>query len=313
MQENFDYNKLADLISDRLARNIDKYIVHPSNEGGSDMSRMKQLVNINGESHWITGSDVQSLIESCIRLMSSISAPVREESKPDPVLFCEYADKYYSTYKNDQESNTMINRDRIFNNHVRSKFGKAYITDITTDILQDWMNDLGQRLSHETLLKIKNTMSPVLDSAVEDDIIKRNPFASKRLKIGGSDTVGHKAIPQELFSYMKEHIDELEDRERKLAVLLCYTGMRFEECLGLKHEDISDGTISITRAVVHPTRNLPEIKSPKTKTSVRRIPCHPEVLRVLGEGTGFVIPNKNGRSEIPDLALKEIEEIHKNL
>ena len=48
-----------------------------------------------------------------------------------------------------------------------------------------------------------------------------------------------------------------------MAALLCCTGMRIEEVLGLRWEDIDTerGCIHIRRAVVHPGRNMPEIKS----------------------------------------------------
>ena len=51
--------------------------------------------------------------------------------------------------------------------------------------------------------------------------------------------------------------------ERRTAALLCCTGMRIEEVLGLRWEDIDTerGCIHIRRAVVHPGRNMPEIKS----------------------------------------------------
>ena len=51
--------------------------------------------------------------------------------------------------------------------------------------------------------------------------------------------------------------------ERRMAALLYCTGMRIEEVLGLRWENIDTerGCIHIRRAVVHPGRNMPEIKS----------------------------------------------------
>lgn len=52
-----------------------------------------------------------------------------------------------------------------------------------------------------------------------------------------------------------------------MAALLYCTGMRIEEVLGLRWEDIDTerGCIHIRRAVVQPGRNMPEIKSTKSK------------------------------------------------
>ena len=72
-----------------------------------------------------------------------------------------------------------------------------------------------------------------------------------------------------------------------------YTGLRFEEILGLQWEDFNLETreIKIQRAVVHPTRNQPIVKLPKTKASVRTIPLADKLLEHLTpfEGEGFVL------------------------
>jgi integrase len=78
--------------------------------------------------------------------------------------------------------------------------------------------------------------------------------------------------------------------------------MRFEEILGSRWEDISDGWITVSRAVVHPTRNMPEIKCPKTATSERIIPCSRELTDILSDGyeEGFILPTrKDPRMETP--------------
>ena len=59
------------------------------------------------------------------------------------------------------------------------------------------------------------------------------------------------------------HTSKNSPGERRMAALLYCTGMRIEEVLGLRWENIDTerGCIHIRRAVVHPGRNMPEIKS----------------------------------------------------
>ena len=71
--------------------------------------------------------------------------------------------------------------------------------------------------------------------------------------------------------------------ETYMFALLCYTGMRFEEVLGFRWEDYDGEWLTIERAVIHPNRNMPEIKPPKTATSRRKIPCPAELKTILGE------------------------------
>lgn len=93
--------------------------------------------------------------------------------------------------------------------------------------------------------------------------------------------------------HVRNHIDTLPERERRLFALLFYTGLRFEEILGLQWEDIDleAREIRIQRAVVHPTRNQPIVKLPKTKASVRTIPLADKLWEHLKpyEGEGFVL------------------------
>ncbi|MBR4249539.1 MAG: site-specific integrase, partial [Verrucomicrobia bacterium] len=96
---------------------------------------------------------------------------------------------------------------------------------------------------------------------------------------------------REKINAMKAALPSVEGRVRLMAALLLYTGMRFEEVLGLRWEDITDEWITVSRAVVHPTRNLPVVKCPKTKTSERRIPLAEPLKELLTPKykSGFIL------------------------
>ena len=140
-------------------------------------------------------------------------------------------------------------------------------------------------------------MNPAFDSAVEDELIKRNPVRSGKLTIGGRETVHHKALTPETIRSVRARISTMDIRERRMAALLCSTGMRIEEILGLRWEDIDEenGCIHIRRAVVHPNRNQPEIKKAKSKKSMRVIPLPKHLLQELTpkEQTGFILYSYN--------------------
>ena len=56
--------------------------------------------------------------------------------------------------------------------------------------------------------------------------------------------------------------------------------------MGLKWKDIDldERTISIERAVTHPTRNQPHIKDTKTEASVRELDLVPQIIQYLEKG-----------------------------
>jgi len=190
---------------------------------------------------------------------------------------------------------------------------------VTGKRLQEWFNGLDQKgYSHETLMKIRNIFSPVLDSAVEDGYISKNPFNSKRLIIGGKATEHHKAIPAEKMLAIKSQITSVPDiRVRHMLALLCFTGMRLEEILGLRWEDIDfdDGWISIQRAVVHPTRNRPEVKDTKTKTSTRRIPLPISLKQYLkpSYAKGFILHSHSDPKRETPLSYTEARRTYRKI
>lgn len=274
-------------------------------------TRYKQKVSINNQERWVTGKTLKDLLESyldlCIKegtvLPGFLSTIPNKQNTP---ILKTYMDQYIVLYKNDQESLTKESRRRIIKNHIYPKFGSMVLSDISINDIQEWINALESKgYSHETLLKIKNVFSPCLDAAVEDGYIQKNPFKSSRLKIGGVETQHHRAISSEKMFIVRNSISTISDlRLKEMLSLLSYTGMRMEEILGLRWEDIDfeDGWIMIQRAVVHPKRNQPEIKSPKSKASIRKIPLANAVKKALVPRfrTGFILHKFSDPSrEIP--------------
>lgn len=260
--------------------------------------RIQQRVKINGETKWISGATQQELFDAF--LAQSIAAgvvatpgqaSVRQEGG---VLFGSYLTQFVDTYKKRQASLTMKNRQHIIRKHILPRLGQMSIDKIRTADIQVWFDELcEQGYARETILKIRHIISPAFDSAVEDELIARNPMKSKRLTINTEKGEHHRAIPEEKMKALRESLHLLPQREKRMAALLCYSGMRLEEVLGLRWEDIDFAAreIHIQRAVVHPKRNTPEVKLPKTKTSRRTIPLVQQLAAALqpAEPFGFVL------------------------
>lgn len=288
-----------------LVLNLDNGILQNNSVPASEDkmgTRIKEKVVVNGKVKWIDGYSRQNAMDNYVRLLQKEGVVETVDEDSDIPLFGEYFRLFYDTYKQGQQSNTVVNRERIARNHILPEFGNKRIDKISTMELQRWFTELGKKYSRETALKIRNTMNPVFDAAVEEELITRNPLASRRLVISGKECVPHKAIPKNLMDNLKAGLHDLPDKERWMGGLLCYTGMRFEEVLGIRWEDITDDWITVKRAVVHPSRNAPEVKCPKTKTSKRKIPMTNELKELLKGGAkkGFVLAsNKDKKLETP--------------
>lgn len=279
--------------------------------------RYKELIELNGEKRWITGKSIHDLLQAyltlCIdaQVVAPILSPGLKKIEPKTVLFGEYLEGFNDAYKSKQESLTRNNRKQITNRHIIPQWGATPISDIKPVDLQKWFNKLeDDDYSHETLLKIKNIMSPAFDAAAEDGLIARNPLKSKLLTIGGKETKSHKAIPAEKMATVRAGIPTISDPiVKNMATLLSYTGMRMEEILGLRWEDIDFDSdwITIQRAVIHPSRNQPEIKDPKTKTSKRRIPLMQDVKELLKPWrlTGFILASPKDKTRETPMSYTE--------
>lgn len=261
-------------------------------ESENDMpKRLAQKLLVDGKERWVHGYSVQELFDNYVKLLVKEGIVEMVDEDDEMPNFGTYLNKFYETFKQKQQSNTVINRKRIIRNHIEPAFGSKRLDRIRTTDIQRWFNSLAKTYSKETIMKIKNIISPVFDAAVEDDIIDKNPAASKRIEIHGKETVHHKAIPKDKMAEIRGSLPDIPDNERLLAGLLSYAGLRFEEVLGLRWDDICDGWITVQRAVVHPKRNLPEVKPPKTKTSLRKVPLCEDLKRLLDplRGDGFIL------------------------
>ena len=272
-------------------------------EGDDDMpKRLREMITVNGKSRWVTGINMQQLFDNYVQLLEAEGIIAWTGIETEAPLLKDFIQQFYSTYKQNQVETTIISRERVIKNHILPQFGERRINEITTSECQAWINNLNKKYARETILKIKNAIYPVFEAAVEDRLMERNPLNSRFIEIGGRDTVPHKALPKEKMQEIRLGAPMLDKKEKLMVGLLSYTGMRFEEVLGIRWDDINDDWIKIQRAVVHPKRNAPLIKGTKTKTSNRIIPYFQELKDLIEDcrTTGYLLASdKDPTGETP--------------
>ena len=122
--------------------------------------------------------------------------------------------------------------------------------------------------------KTKLVLNMILEAAVEDDIIPKNPLKSRRVKITGKASEFTKEYTVEQMRHLILHLKDVQRLDDRMYLAMqALHPLRLEEVLGLKWEDVDleTMTVYVRRAVTHPTRNQPEIKATKTKASNRMI------------------------------------------
>ena len=228
----------------------------------------------------------------------ALNSLLPQPAEPPKHPFSAYADKWYKRYKSGSlEANTKLCILYSLNGQ-RRYFGDKPIEDITINDIQDYFNSM-QHLSKVTIKGHKVFLTQIFDSAVEDEIIAKNPVRSQRLTNPGKESKGVHALPIEHMIDIMENIGRMSNPYEALYVALpFYVGLRREEVLGLRWEDIDwqHKRIHIQRAITYPI-NQPIIKPPKTKSGNRLIaipdPVY-ELLLSVRKQEGFVFLDEGG-------------------
>ena len=209
-------------------------------------------------------------------------------------------DQYFQTYLEaltNKESSRVL-KISIYNKHISGRLGKRAIADIVTSDIRRLCNDLKERgYKRRTIASILSCIKNILESAVMDNLIIRNPAAGVTIS---DDTFFEeekiKALTAEqekrFLEALKNYADKKPARGQMyaLAVLLLNTGMRVGEALALTWKDINfkKNTISITKSLSYrktykETGYAFHISTPKSRNSVREIYMTQAVGDVLRE------------------------------
>ena len=238
-------------------------------EGENEMAKITRTVTLNGVKHWIRANTEQEYADKLLKLIGI------QSTAPEPVkhLFADYAITWFETYsKPNIETVTATTYKRQLTRHLLPAFSGLTVEDITTDDIQRLFN--GMTGAKATKDKAKMVLNQILDAAVEDGLIAKNPLKSKRIKITGKTSQATVPYSVEQMRFLVQHIGDIKDPlDRAYLAIQALHPLRLEEVLGLQGADIDrEGmAIHICRAVTHPTRNQPEIKDTKTQSSARTI------------------------------------------
>ena len=230
-------------------------------------AKINRAVIINGEKKWVRANTEQEYADKLAKLFSPIH-PVIQKEKHN---FREYALNWFEVYSRPNiEKATAATYKRQLNLYLIPAFGDMAIEDIQPDDVQKMFN--GMTGAKATKDKAKMVLNMILEAAMEDELIQKNPLKSRRVKITGNASQFTREYSVDQMRYLVLHLKDVQrDDDRMYLALQIFHPLRLEEVLGLKWEDVDLEylTIYVHRAVTHPTRNQPEIKDTKTEASNR--------------------------------------------
>lgn len=229
--------------------------------------------------------------------------------------------KKYVSLKTGVRHNTEANYNFVINIIAKEDFGRMRIDKVHLSDAKAWLIKLQKDgRGYSTIHSIRGVVRPAFQMAVDDDLIRKNPFAFELATVVVNDSVTREAITRaqerEFLRFIQEdkHFCKYYDG----IFILFNTGLWISEFCGLTIGDIDfkEMRINIDHQLQRKRNMEYVIEDTKTSSGTRFVPMPPEVAecfrRILANRarpkvepmvdgyTGFLFLDKNG---MPMVAL----------
>jgi integrase len=186
-------------------------------------------------------------------------------------------------------------------------FGEFKMTEITRQMVQGFVAQLGQRLSPKSLRLAKNLLSKVFSTAIEWGFVEQNPATGVRLPALVAQQERIALTPEQV----RALLDELLEPFKSMVLIGVLSGLRRGELFALRWS-----AVDCERKLIHVRESVYEghFGTPKTRSSFRKIPIGKaleEVFRGLkGKNAAagdLVFASENGKTPLrPENVLKRV-------
>ncbi len=208
-----------------------------------------------------------------------LEAKVKHEQglllKSPNVLFKDYKMRWFEAKKPTISAKSIASYDSILKNHF-DRIDYMQLSKIKKTDIQLVINDL---IDHpNTANKTYMTLNQIMENAVDDDIIFKNPCRGiKKPKVENKEK---RILTDEEF-YLTE-VADFNDREKMFVIMSKYCGLRPEETRALTKDDFflsnNSGYVRINKTVVYVSNQAIFQKFTKNNTSIRDIPLFANIL-----------------------------------
>ena len=155
--------------------------------------------------------------------------------------------------------------------HLKPSFGALCLRDLTPRTLKQFFSGMARdKAPYPTIVKVRDALSSILRSAVEDELLVKNPMEGLKLPPDKRPRRAKPFISPGQFNSLIELIPE----PYATAVYVCvWTGLRVSELLGLKWRCIHPNSITIEERYCRG-----DWSAPKTEASAAPIAVEPHVI-----------------------------------
>lgn len=203
-------------------------------------------------------------------------------------------EKYISTKINVRPT-TMTHYKTIINIIKNDPFGSKRIDTVRLSDAKLWLIKLQQKdgRGYSSIHSIRGVLRPAFQMAVDDDLIRKNPFSFQLVEVIVNDSVRREALSREnerkFLNFVKD--DPHFNKYYEGIYILFKTGMRISEFCGLTISDIDfeEHSINIDHQLMKHGSTGYYIQKTKTESGTRVIPMTPDVEACFRK----IIENRN--------------------
>ena len=194
--------------------------------------------------------------------------------------------KKYIRQKTGVRHNTQANYNFVINIIAKEDFGQKRIDTIKLSDAKEWLIKLqADGRGYSSIHSIRGVVRPAFQMAVDDELLRKNPFEFQLSTVVVNDSVTREAITRKQERALLEFVknDKHFSRYYEGIYILFKTGLRISEFVGLQKSDIDfeSGIISVTKTLYYKSMNEYTFVDPKTSASIRTVVIDKDTIREL--------------------------------
>jgi integrase len=230
-----------------------------------------------GPSHKMTKTQAEKKRDEALA-----EARARQATAPDPdIVFGQFLDGVVLPfYRSKWKSSTASTTESRMTHHF-AEFKKTPLKAITLKTLQAFLGRKAKELSRSSVSHLRWDLRAIFKLAVAEGYTQRDPSISLYIPKEAVTEPTRAMAAKEVEPY----INALNQRERVIAHIAIFAGMRPGEILGLQRQHISEDCTSVT---ISQRLYRGDIDTPKTNSSRRVVAIPPKTAEMLGEWMGLV-------------------------
>lgn len=203
-------------------------------------------------------------------------------------------------------------------NRIRQDpFGQLRIKDVKRSEAKTWFVSLhDQGMKQNTIGVIHSVLRPAFEMAVEDDMIRKNPFKFKLSDVVPKDANVRNALTKAQQERYLEFVHDDGGNYYNDIVILLGTGLRVSELYGLTLSDVDfeRRCVRVTKQLCRTAEKPYFVTSPKTKSGIRVVPMtdsvymafrnvvehrgKPKIEMIVDGYSGFLFLDKDKRPKV---------------